>query len=37
MDKDVVHIHSEILLSHKKGGELVIFNNMDGFRRDNAK
>lgn len=31
MDKeDVVYMHYEILLSHEKGGNPTIYNNMDG-------
>ena len=32
MDKDVVHIYSEILLSHEKGQNCAICRDMDGSR-----
>ena len=37
MDKDVVHIYNEILLSHKIVWNDVIFSNMDGIRDYHTK
>ena len=37
MDKEDVHIHNVVLLSHKKEWNLAIYNNMDGPREYYAK
>ena len=37
MDKDVVHIHNRILLSHKKEWNNAIFSNMGGLRDCDTK
>ena len=37
MDKDVIHMHNRILLSHKKEWNTGIYSNMDGPRKYHAK